>query len=138
MIDAGGENQRGEGAREGWIVAYRGGDANDTVLVAHKLNGWQRIGVILSALWFVGFGVFMFEHQMSGHSTFWDWQLDICVKIAETSAGTTSPMDTGAISMAGMARAATSISNTAKAMSAQCSLEQYAQCADRVDAGRRA
>ncbi len=47
------------------------------------LSGWQRIGVILSALWFVGFGVFMFEHEMSGHSTFWDWQLDICVKIAE-------------------------------------------------------
>ena len=47
------------------------------------LTGWQRIGVILSALWFVGFGVFLFEHEMSERNSFLDWQLGNCLKIAE-------------------------------------------------------
>jgi hypothetical protein len=51
--------------------------------MAVKLSGWQRIGVILSVLWFVGFGVFMFEHEISRHSDFHMWQLDNCLKIAE-------------------------------------------------------
>ena len=43
--------------------------------MAVKLSGWQRIGVIFSVLWFVGFGVFMFEHESSRHWDFSIWQL---------------------------------------------------------------
>jgi hypothetical protein len=58
-----------------------------------KLGGWQRIGVILSVLWFIGFGVFMFEHEFSGHSDFRMWQLGNCVKIAEWRRESLQPSD---------------------------------------------
>jgi hypothetical protein len=58
-----------------------------------KLGGWQRIGVILSVLWFVGFGVFMFEHEMSRHGDFHMWQLGNCYKIAEMRREPLQPND---------------------------------------------
>jgi hypothetical protein len=61
--------------------------------LAIKLNGWQRIGVILSVLWFVGFGVFMFEHEFSRHSDFQMWQLGNCSKIAEMGRQPLQPND---------------------------------------------
>jgi hypothetical protein len=51
--------------------------------MAIKLGGWQRIGVILSVLWFIGFGVFMFDEEISRHSASHVRQLGNCNKIAE-------------------------------------------------------
>jgi hypothetical protein len=51
--------------------------------MAIKLGGWQRIGVILSVLWFVGFGVFMFEKEMSDRFDSDVRQLGNCAKTAE-------------------------------------------------------
>jgi hypothetical protein len=48
-----------------------------------SVSGWQRIGVILSVLWFVGFGVFMFEDEISRLSDSHVRQLGNCNKIAE-------------------------------------------------------
>jgi hypothetical protein len=48
-----------------------------------KLGGWQRIGVILSVLWFVGFGVFMWVHETNSYNDFFMWRLGNCYKIAE-------------------------------------------------------
>src|SRR5262249_8791325 len=35
----------------------------------------------------------MFEHEMSGHSNYWDWRLDICVKNAEMRRESLQPND---------------------------------------------
>ena len=35
----------------------------------------------------------MFEHEMSGHSSYWDWQLGNCLKIAEMRRESLQPND---------------------------------------------
>src|SRR5947209_919680 len=45
------------------------------------MRGWRRIGVVLSVLWFVGFGGWLWTNEMGGHSEFYKFQLQNCYTI---------------------------------------------------------
>jgi hypothetical protein len=42
------------------------------------MRGWRRIGVVLSVLWFVGFGAWLWISSISEHNAFYRLQLHNC------------------------------------------------------------
>jgi hypothetical protein len=42
------------------------------------MRGWRRIGVVLSVIWFVGFGGWMFFSEIGKHNDRLDTSLSIC------------------------------------------------------------
>ena len=43
-----------------------------------RLNGWQRIGIVLSVIWFLGFGGYVWIWDNRTKSEFYGWQLKMC------------------------------------------------------------
>lgn len=41
-------------------------------------RGWRRIGVILSVLWFVGFGFFVWSYEVRQNATWYSSTLSLC------------------------------------------------------------
>src|SRR5262245_56311852 len=52
--------------------------------MAIRLNGWQRIGVVLSVIWFVGFGWFMWTSTVRSELDFYGNQLRWCKILLDT------------------------------------------------------
>jgi hypothetical protein len=42
------------------------------------MSGWRRLGVVLSVLWFVGFGGWLWTSSMRGYQDFYDFELRNC------------------------------------------------------------
>jgi len=49
-----------------------------------KLNGWQRIGIVMSVVWFFGFAGFVWIWDTRERGTFYGWQLKMCDAILST------------------------------------------------------
>jgi hypothetical protein len=47
------------------------------------MRGWRRIGVVLSAIWFVGFGAWMWVAGVNQHSEFLGSQFSRCSVISD-------------------------------------------------------
>jgi len=45
------------------------------------LNGWQRIGIVLSVIWFIGFAGYAWSHAVQSVVEFYGRHLDICYTI---------------------------------------------------------
>src|SRR5271168_1648114 len=52
-----------------------------------KLNGWQRIGIVLSVIWFFGFAGYVWTDSIHNVGEFYGWQLGMCVAILDTKNG---------------------------------------------------
>ena len=48
-----------------------------------KLNGWQRIGIVLSIVWFIGFAAFIWSYSVGRTGDFYGHQLDLCKAILD-------------------------------------------------------
>jgi hypothetical protein len=42
------------------------------------MKGWRRIGAVLSVLWFVGFGGWIWHTSVNNNVEFYEWQLRNC------------------------------------------------------------
>jgi len=42
------------------------------------MRGWKRIGIVVSVLWFFGFGLWMWSSEISRIGNFYRWQLEGC------------------------------------------------------------
>jgi len=49
-----------------------------------RLSGWQRIGVILSVIWFIGFAGYIWHADRKEKADFYVWQLHMCSEIWDT------------------------------------------------------
>jgi hypothetical protein len=49
-----------------------------------RLSGWQRIGVILSVIWFIGFAGYIWHADRKEKAAFYVSQLNVCSEIWET------------------------------------------------------
>jgi hypothetical protein len=47
------------------------------------MGGWRRIGVVLSVLWFVGFGGWLWVDGVGRNSEFHVWQLGHCSRMSD-------------------------------------------------------
>jgi hypothetical protein len=50
-----------------------------------KLKGWQRIGIVMSVVWFFGFAGFVWIRDTRERGTFYGWQLKMCDTILSTN-----------------------------------------------------
>jgi hypothetical protein len=50
----------------------------------NQARGWRRIGIVLSILWFVGFGFFIWSRTTSDAADFYGHQLRFCYAILDT------------------------------------------------------
>jgi hypothetical protein len=48
-----------------------------------KLNGWQRIGIVLSIVWFIGFAAFVWVSERQRIGDFYERQLGLCKAILD-------------------------------------------------------
>lgn len=46
--------------------------------MANRARGWRRIGIVLSVIWFVGFGSYLWSGDVSRIGEFYSWQLKNC------------------------------------------------------------
>ena len=44
----------------------------------NRMRGWKRIGIVVSVLWFFGFGLWMWSSEISRIGNFYRWQLEGC------------------------------------------------------------
>src|SRR5437016_6346166 len=49
-----------------------------------RTRGWRRIGIVLSVLWFIGFGGWIRISGVQHISDFYSWQLKMCYAILGT------------------------------------------------------
>ena len=45
---------------------------------ANHGRGWRRIGIILSVLWFIGFGLFVWSYEVRQNTTWYSSSLSLC------------------------------------------------------------
>jgi len=43
-----------------------------------RLNGWQRIGIVLSVIWFIGFAGYIWNSSVQNNLNFYSYQLESC------------------------------------------------------------
>jgi hypothetical protein len=46
------------------------------------MKGWRRIGIVLSVLWFVGFGFWLWSSETNRHYEFYKGQLSTCYAVS--------------------------------------------------------
>jgi hypothetical protein len=59
------------------IAAESHADAKDKAGV-RKLNGWQRIGIVVSIIWFIGFGAFIWTDTLRQYRDFHANSAEMC------------------------------------------------------------
>jgi hypothetical protein len=57
------------------------------------MSGWHRIGVVLSVLWFVGFGGWLWMSEVNGHQDFYGHQIETCIFVAKMNREPLAPND---------------------------------------------
>jgi hypothetical protein len=51
------------------------------LMTVNRARGWRRIGVVLSVIWFIGFGDYIWVSEVGRIGEFYRWQLETCGKI---------------------------------------------------------
>ena len=51
--------------------------------MANRARGWRLIGIVLSVIWFVGFGGFLWTGEVERIGNFFTWQLRTCKAILD-------------------------------------------------------
>jgi hypothetical protein len=54
-------------------------------LMANTARGWRRIGIVLSMIWFLGFGVFLWNAELHVLFDPYVYQLEQCGHLADSS-----------------------------------------------------
>ena len=47
-------------------------------MARNRSKGWKRIGIVLSVVWFIGFGLFLWSNEVGRISDFHSFQLKHC------------------------------------------------------------
>lgn len=58
-----------------------------------RLGGWQRIGVVVSIAWFLGFGGFLWISAVNQASSFYEFQFGVCLQVHDGAAASLRPTD---------------------------------------------
>lgn len=44
----------------------------------NRARGWRRIGIVLSTIWFLGFGMFLWSNEVQRIGDVYSWQYKMC------------------------------------------------------------
>jgi len=58
-----------------------------------RLGGWQRIGVIISIVWFLGWGAFLWIDAVNQNANLFKVQFGICMQVHDDAIGLLRPAE---------------------------------------------
>src|SRR6187397_2537835 len=46
-------------------------------------KGWRRVGIVVSVIWFLGFGFYVWNHELESHSDFYMFETRNCTRLLD-------------------------------------------------------